>query len=63
MGFIWDSLQQSQISDNYKDLKTTQAKVKRLEKEVKYLRQDFFTLVSYLEEKLNVDIDGDGKIG
>ncbi len=70
MGFLWDILQQSQISDTKSTVNHQQgqlaelhARVQRVEAELTQTRQVLGQLIKWLEKTHGCDIDGDGRIG
>ncbi len=63
MGFFWDLLQESWISDQKVRTESLEKRVERLEEELNRSRILIHALISRLEEKLGQDINGDGRIG
>jgi hypothetical protein len=70
MGFLWDVLQQSQISNTDSKVAGQQhqlahlgERVQRLEHELYRTQQVLGQLLRWLEKQHGVDIDGDGRIG
>jgi hypothetical protein len=63
MGFFWDLIQQSQISDQHDRSQNLENRVYSLENELYHTRVLLHNLIVKLEEKFGEDIDGDGKIG
>ncbi|HNY26831.1 MAG TPA: hypothetical protein PKH31_05570 [Candidatus Sumerlaeota bacterium] len=63
MGFIWDLIQQSQISDQRAQADSLEERVRRLEQELDATRQLVHQLLVRLEERFGEDLNGDGRIG
>lgn len=63
MGFFWDLIQQSQISDQRRHSETLEERVSWLEGEVDRLHGIQARLLEILERHFGTDIDGDGKVG
>ncbi len=63
MGFIWDLIQQSQISDQSSRARTLEERVQVLERELDATRQLVHQLLIRLEERFGEDIDGNGQVG
>ncbi|MEM6993624.1 MAG: hypothetical protein AAF721_24130 [Myxococcota bacterium] len=70
MGFLWDVLQQSQISStdakvagHEQHIAAVAQRVAGLEAELHRTQQVLGQLLKWLEKKHGVDIDGDGRIG
>ena len=63
MGFFWDLMQQSQISEQRDQAQNLESRVACLETELYKTRVILYKLLVRLEEKFGEDIDGDGKIG
>lgn len=63
MGFFWDLLQQSQISDNQAEARNLRARVRRLESQLQETRALLRRVIERLEAQQGVDLDGDGKVG
>lgn len=63
MGLFWDLIQQSEIEKQSKKSDSLQERISILENDLKetksLLRKTLITLENYLEK----DIDGDGKLG
>ena len=63
MGFLWDLIQQSQISEQKQQTRTLEQRVEGLERELGETRRLLHTLLVRLESSLGEDIDRDGKVG
>jgi Tfp pilus assembly protein PilN len=63
MGFFWNLLQQSQISEQHQRAKSLEERVSALEEELEKTQKLLVKTLQALEEYTNYDIDGDGKIG
>ena len=63
MGFFWDLMQQSQISDQRERASTQEGRVARLEERLDETRQILRLLLERLEQHLGEDIDKDGRVG
>ncbi|MCH8880502.1 MAG: hypothetical protein IID34_11540 [Planctomycetes bacterium] len=63
MGLFWDLMQQSQISKQRETAATLDARVERLEHDLRHTRELLHRLVVVLERQSGQDIDQDGKIG
>ena len=63
MGFLWDLLQQSQISTQTSRADSLEQRVQHLEAEVQVNRQLLHQLLVHLEQRFGEDIDGDQRIG
>ena len=63
MGFFWDLIQQSQISDQRKKSDDLNTRVRLLEGELQRTQTTLHDLVLLLEKRFGEDIDADGRIG
>jgi uncharacterized protein involved in exopolysaccharide biosynthesis len=63
MGFLWDLVQHSQIQEQGERTGSLEARVEALEVELRQTRQLLAEALKRLEDKLDDDIDGDGKVG
>ena len=63
MGFFWDLMQQSQISDQREQAETLERKVMYLERDLLKTQNLLRVLIIKLEEKFGEDIDGNGIVG
>lgn len=63
MGLFWNMIQQNQISEQQEKSENLEDRVLRLEKELRETRILLNKTLHVLEKYLNVDIDGDNKIG
>ena len=63
MGFLWDLIQQSQISEQRNKSNSLELRLERLERDIDETRRLLHTLLVRLEKQLGEDIDRDGRIG
>ena len=63
MGFLWDLMQQSQISEQRSRAASLGERVEYLERELHSTQQLLRRLIVKLEESIGEDVDGDGRIG
>ena len=63
MGFFWDLVQQSQISEATQRASTLEGRVAQLEQELQETRALLRVLLERLEKSLGEDLDQDGRIG
>jgi hypothetical protein len=63
MGFLWDLVQQSQISNAQQQNASLAERVASLESELRHTRELLHTLIARLEQNLRTDLDADGQIG
>jgi hypothetical protein len=63
MGFLWDLVQQSQISSQQQLSATLEQRVAALEGELRRTQELLHALVMRLEAHLGADLDRDGKVG
>ena len=63
MGFFWDLMQQSQISEQRERASTLDQRVTRLEERLDETNRLLRLLLERLEEQLGEDIDKDGRVG
>lgn len=63
MGFFWDLIQQSQISEQKQRASTLEGRVMQLERELEETRRLLRLLLERLEKSLGEDLDNDGRIG
>ncbi len=63
MGFLWDMVQQSQISTQHQRAEGVEARLGRLEVELSRTQELLRELICRLEAKLGTDLDRDGKVG
>jgi len=63
MGFLWDLVQQSQISSQQQRAATLEQRVAALETELRRTQELLHALVIRLEAQLGSDLNRDGKIG
>ena len=63
MGFLWDLMQQNQISKQRERASTLEGRVDQLEERLDETTQLLRLLLERLEKQLGEDIDKDGRIG
>lgn len=63
MGFLWDLVQHSQIQEQGERTGSLEARVEALEVELRQTRELLAEALKRLEDKLDDDFDGDGKVG
>ena len=63
MGFLWDLLQQSQISSTKERHGSLEQRVAMLESELRRTQSVLHTLLERLEERLQSDLNQDGRVG
>ena len=63
MGFLWDLVQQSQISNAHQQNASLAERVVSLESELRRTREMLHTLIVRLEQNLRTDLNADGRIG
>jgi len=63
MGIFWDLLQQDEIDKQQQKSESIIEKVKQLEKELNKNKELLRKTLIALENHVQVDIDGDGKMG
>jgi len=63
MGLIWDLIQQCQLSNQSSRANTLEQRVADLERELRRTQKRFLDLLHILEGRLDVDLDGDGRVG
>ncbi len=63
MGLFWNLIQQGQISDQEYRAESLEERVSRLEDQLEKQQELILSLLQILEENLQKDIDGDGRIG
>jgi hypothetical protein len=63
MGFLWDLIQQSQISSTQERHSSLEQRVAMLESELRRTQSVLHTLIERLEERLQSDLDQDGRVG
>lgn len=62
MGFLWDLVQHSQIQEQGERTGSLEARVEALEVELRQTRELLAEALKRLEDKLDDDFDGDGKV-
>ena len=63
MGFLWDLIQQSQISEHQSAAASLEQRVAALEQQLQATQQLQRQLLERLEKHFGEDIDGDGLVG
>ena len=63
MGFLWDLVQQSQISTQHQQHVSLEARIEALERELQRTQALLNTLIERLEANLRSDFNNDGRIG
>ena len=63
MGLFWDLIQQGQISKQSQHARSLEDRVRNLEDQMAKQQHLVLDLLQILEEKLDEDLDGDGRIG
>lgn len=63
MGFLWDLVQQSQLSTQQSKTGSLEKRVNELEHDLLQTRRLLHTLLQRLESHLGEDINRDGKVG
>ncbi len=63
MGLFWDLYQQSQISHHHERAGALEARIDRLEGELRETRELLRALIGRLEQHVGTDLDRDGRIG
>ncbi len=63
MGFLWDLIQQSQLSSHRERAMTLEGRVAALEENLEQTNELVRVLLQRLEHQLGRDLDGDGSVG
>ncbi|GJQ25056.1 MAG: hypothetical protein HBSAPP02_00880 [Phycisphaerae bacterium] len=63
MGFFWDLLQQSQISNQREHAENLESRVRWLENELNRTQTLLRELILRLENRMGEDLDRDGRVG
>ena len=63
MGFLWDCVQQIQLSSHRSKAESLEQRVAELEAQQRAMIEALTSLVKLLESRFGEDLDGDGKIG
>jgi hypothetical protein len=63
MGIFWDLMQESRMEDQQAKAESLEDRVEQLETELVEVKDLLRKTLLALEEHLNKDIDGDGKMG
>lgn len=63
MGFLWDCVQQIQLSSHRSKAESLEQRVAELETQQRATIEAFTSLVKLLESRFGEDLDGDGEIG
>ena len=62
-GFVWDLIQQCQLSNTHDRQRTLDERVERLEDELRRTRKILEQALRRIESRLSEDINGDGRVG
>ena len=63
MGFLWDLIQQDQISSQRDHAATLEKRVEQLERDLDETNRLLRLLIERLETHFNEDLDQDGRVG
>lgn len=63
MGIFWNLIQHGQIERSRQHAESLEARVERLEAELRRTNETLISLLRALEERFGDDLDGDGRIG
>lgn len=63
MGFLWDLIQHSQIREQSDRTGTLESRVRALEEELAETRRVLSQALTRIEQRLDEDLDRDGKVG
>jgi uncharacterized coiled-coil protein SlyX len=63
MGFLWDLMQQSQLSAQEQRSASLEGRVAGLETELRRTQEILHALIERLETKIGADLNEDGKVG
>lgn len=63
MGLIWDLIQHSQIEKAHSRSESLEARVDRLEEELRRTNSALISLMELLEKRFGEDLNRDGKVG
>jgi len=63
MGLIWNLIQHGQIQQSRQQTETLEARIERLEGELRRTNDTLIALLRTLEQRFGDDLDGDGRIG
>jgi len=63
MGFLWDLMQESRISDSQQQAKNLEERVAALEEQVRKTNDVMVNLLRALERRFGEDLDGDNRVG
>lgn len=63
MGFLWDLLQQSQISSTRQQAESLEQRVATLETELRRTQELMRALIERLETRIGADLNQDGRVG
>jgi uncharacterized coiled-coil protein SlyX len=63
MGFLWDLVQQSQISAQHQQHASLEGRIQALETELQRTQALLRALIERLETNLRTDLNNDGRIG
>jgi hypothetical protein len=63
MGLIWDLIQHGQIQQSRQHADTLEARIDRLEDDLRRTNQTLMSLLRTLELRFGEDLDRDGRVG
>ncbi len=63
VGFLWDLIQHSQIREQRDRTGTLESRVRALEEELAETRRVLSQALTRIEQRLDEDLDRDGKVG
>lgn len=63
MGLFWDLIQHGQIREARDETASLEARVERLERELRQTNETVIRLLEALEDRFGEDLDGDGRVG
>jgi hypothetical protein len=63
VGFLWDLIQHSQIREQSDRTGTLESRVRTLEEELAETRRVLSQALTRIEQRLDEDLDRDGKVG
>jgi hypothetical protein len=63
VGFLWDLIQHSQIQEQSDRTGTLESRIRKLEEELAETRRVLSQALTRIEQRLDEDLDRDGKVG
>lgn len=63
MGLFWDLIQHGQIQEAHDQTASLEARVDRLERELRRTNETVMKVLEALEKRFGEDVDGDGRVG